>query len=485
MAEIVVTPDEMRRAEEYIINTQRVPSLLLMDCAGGFVCGRFQGKSALVICGAGNNGGDGYSAARHLLMNGKRAEVWAIGAFPAKGDAKTCFEAFTGSGGKARLITDALALENADVSGFDGIIDAIFGIGLNRPVEGLNAAAVEFINKSCLPVLSVDAPSGADCETGKILGTAVRANETVTFQYKKKGQLFYPARELCGRLTVAPIAAMNDYKASSRLLTNGDDVQLLKKRAPDAHKGDFGKALLIAGSAGMAGAAIIAARAALRTGAGLLSLAVPRSIAPSVWAALPEAMAHGVDSAEELKTLLEGKTCAAIGPGLGKSERVCAWLETALESGLPLVIDADGLNALSRDVSRLKNAKNVLLTPHIGEMARLTGKSIEEISNDAETAALELSNKTGAVVLLKGAATVIASPEGKTALNITGGSMLAKGGSGDILTGIALGLISQGLAVFDAARLAAYILGRAAELVNKPENSVIASDVVEAIPECF
>lgn len=493
----VVSPRHMREFEKYIFDVQHIPSALLMENAGRSVAQavneHISPKSCvLIVCGRGNNGGDGFVCARQLALMGHAPIVWcSVEKEKLSGDALIMYEAMIGSGiecnhiGKVPNHTEPIS----------AVVDALFGIGLNRNIDGIEAELISFINQLHGAVFSVDIPSGIDAGTGQMLGCAVKAGHTITFQSPKPGHLLFPGKKFAGSLHVVPIGIDTNRmlpNLHTELMVYSDLESMLPPREEDAHKGDFGKALLIGGSSGFAGAVIMAARAAVKTGTGLLTVAAPSDVAKEMWSALPEAMAHelssekGViasDCVEQVQTLTQGKNCAAIGPGLGSSPIVMKLIKNLITHTIPVVIDADGLNALCGSLDVLKDcASAVILTPHVGEMARLLSLPIDIIAANLVKAAQTLAHLTGAVVLLKSATSVIASPDGKYTFNISGGPQLAKGGSGDVLTGIILALLSQGLTPYDAARYGALLLGTAAQRVDMPAPCVCASDVIAAIP---
>ena len=334
---------------------------------------------------------------------------------------------------------------------------------------------IEAVNRSRVPVVAVDIPSGLSSDHGRPLGTAVEATATVTFGLPKLGHFLHPGRRLCGDLWVVDIGIPSQVTEkrglSRRVVTPRSLRGMLPPRLPDAHKGHFGHALVLAGSAGKTGAGVMASEAALRVGAGLVTLGVPRSLNLAMEARLTEVMTLPLSETDgqslarcalpEIHSALEGKTCVALGPGLSThaetQELVCA---LAREVGLPMVIDADGLNALAGYPDALQGAKAArILTPHPGEMGRLLGRSVREIQEDRLAAAQELSRRSGAFVVLKGAGTVLAAPDGGIRLVPTGNPAMASAGMGDVLTGILTGLLAQGMEPLEAMSLGTYLHG--------------------------
>lgn len=466
-----ITPDEMRRAERSFMDQTGFPSLLLMEHAAEAVRDallQMTDGGAVFLCGPGNNGGDGYAAARLFAQKGRKAVVWAFCDPEAlRGDALV----------NARLC-HALGVSverwqpgRTAPAGCGAAVDALFGTGLSRPLEGEYAEGARFLNACDLPVLAVDMPSG----TRELM---VQARVTVTFHCAKICHCLFPGREKAGRLIVADIG-LPPQGAGFELLEDADIPRLLPSRAQTAHKGSCGHALVLAGSFGMAGAAALCATAALRAGAGLCTVACPRQVVPAVQALCPCATALARDEIAP-ETLLEGITALAAGPGLGRAEEDARLLAALRERNLPQVWDADALNLLSRHPAPL--GENAVMTPHPGEAARLLGCATGEIVDDPVRAAERLRETYACTVLLKGATTVILGP-GRRAFNLSGTPGLATGGSGDVLTGVILGLLCQGLAPFDAAQLGAFLHGRAGEraAAARGVRGMIASDLPDAL----
>ncbi len=493
-----ITPSQMRNMESDVMARTGIPSLLLMEHAALAVVRAMQDIVApqahvLFVCGPGNNGGDGCAAARLWRQGGGRATVWLPNAPEAlRGDA----------GMQARLLSHCdvrIELCAEQIPALPGgvalIVDALFGTGLQRALEGNAAALVRAVNQSGLPIVAVDIPSGIDGETGQVRGEAVHAHTTVAFHRPKPGHYFYPGLNHVGRLVVADIGirAEWDEVPGFRVLEAGDLPALLPPRPCDAHKGTFGHVLVVAGSRGMAGAAALCAEAALRAGTGLVTVACPRSIVPIIQQRVPCAMAIGLpetegrigaQSAEILRTAARGKDALAIGPGLGQADDLLAALSPLLSLPLPKVIDADALNALARAELLPPLGPSAVLTPHPGEMARLLRLSVPEVSADLPAAAQALQRQTGGIALLKGATTVIAG-EGQTTLNRTGCAGMATGGSGDVLTGLIAGFCAQGMPPYDAAAAGVWLHGSAGEWAASwlGERSMTAIDLLAALPD--
>lgn len=466
-----ITAEQMKQTEAEFMRRTGYPSLLLMEHAAQAVAdelGRMTG-CAVFFCGPGNNGGDGYAAARLFAQAGGRAEAWALGEPQAlQGDARTNAELCAALGIPVRRWSEGMALPQ----GCGAVVDAMFGTGLSRPLGGMYAAAARFINACGLPVLAVDMPSG----TAEL---SVRADVTVTFHRMKLQHALFPGRENSGRVVVADIGIPQEGEGAS-ILEDGDVPVLLPPRAAGAHKGTCGHVLLIAGSRGMAGAASLCANAAMRAGAGLCTLLAEEATIPALQQLAPCAMCLA-RTETPLEDALHGKAAVAVGPGLGRGETVSGILSAlCAEKSIPAVWDADALNWLSEHPQTL--GEKAVITPHPGEAARLLGCAVREVTDDPLAAADALAEKYGCTALLKGATTVIAGG-GKRALNLSGTPALATGGSGDVLTGVITGLLAQGLAPFDAARLGAFLHGRAGERAAKKcgVRSTLAADVVAAL----
>lgn len=488
-----ISPQDMQDMERAFLEGTGYPSLLLMEHAAQAVTAELAqlvspGTRVLFVCGGGNNGGDGCAAARLWMQQGGKADVWLLkNPRQMKGDAgvNACLLSTCGAS------VNVLYGETPELpDGCAAIVDALFGTGLSHEMEGAALAAARAINESGLPVVSVDMPSGVDGATGHALGEAIRADVTVTFHRAKHGHMLYPGRALTGRLVIADIGILNDWDGAEgyEVLESADAAAMLPRRPADGHKGTFGHVLTIAGSEGMAGAACLCASAALFSGCGLVTAACPYPVLSALQANVPCAMAKAVceggtitaKAAQKLLSLARDKAALAIGPGLGASEETWRAIAPLIAGDTPKVIDADGLNMLASYGAQV--GKNTVLTPHPGEMARLCGDPLSEILAAPADYARQLSQATGACVLLKGATTVIAQGE-DVALNITGCDAMATGGSGDVLTGVIASLMAQGMSAFDAARAGAYYHGRAGEAAarEKGMRAATAWDVCEGL----
>ena len=468
-----ISPQDMREMERAFLEGTGYPSLLLMEHAAQAVVRALsslvpEGAKVLFLCGGGNNGGDGCAAARLWIAAGGRAEVWLLRS-PAqmRGDAGINARLLHACGANLQVLYGEVP---PIPEGCAAVVDALFGTGFVGALAGEALLAAQRVCESALPVIAVDIPSGVDGMTGAVAGEAIRASLTVALHRPKTGQLLFPGRAYGGRLVVAPIGILPDWDGAdgAEILEEQDARALLPARAMDAHKGDFGHVLLLAGREGMGGAAALAALGALRAGCGLVTAACSGTVLPVLQSVVPCAMARVVcegeglcpQAAEPLLALAQGKAALAIGPGLGTDEGVWQALSPLIEGDIPKVVDADALTLLARHGGRV--GRGTVLTPHPGEMARLLGLSTSEVVRSPVECAQKLAATTGATVLLKGATTVIATGE-ELALNLSGSDAMATGGSGDVLTGVIAGLLAQGMSPFDASRVGAYHHGLAGE----------------------
>jgi hydroxyethylthiazole kinase-like uncharacterized protein yjeF len=506
----VVTAQIMQEIDKRAIEEYGIPGLQLMETAGRscveeIIAAFGLNGSCVVMAGKGNNGGDGYVIARLLGQKGWNVKVIILAdREQVTGDAAVNLEKLPGSvinycSHEGQL--SALYME--EIFQADVIVDALLGTGLRSNVSGIYLEAIDLINASGRPVVSVDIPSGIDGTTGRVMGDAVRANITVTFAFAKLGHVLYPGAEHTGRLVVADIGIPSKLMetASGYDFLNEDTMRpMLHRRDRQAHKGHFGHCLIIAGSTGKTGAAALAANSAVRAGSGLVTLAAAESIhsileiktTEVMTAPLPDSgSGHLTNSAfPAIEKLLVDKDAVAIGPGLGCHPGTYALVQNLVETvTVPLVIDADGLNALAEDITVLKRkkSKQIILTPHPGEMSRLLGTSIPDIEAIRISVAQEFASNYGVFLVLKGARTIIASPAGSAAINGSGNPGMATGGMGDVLTGIIVSLLGQGYAAWDACCLGVFLHGFAADMVaeEKGEIGIIASDVLEKLPYAY
>lgn len=482
-----LSPAQAKAQDAWWIETCGIPSLTLMEraaqgVADAVVKRRKHGERVVAVCGRGNNAGDGYLCAALLQASGVPVTVVAL--YPVGSltpDARTARERAVAAG---VAVQDSLADLSHAV-----LIDALFGVGLSRDITGNAADAVIAMNGSGSPIVAVDIPSGLDGCSGVVRGVCVQATETVTFQHEKTGMLLGHGRDACGFVTVCRIADTDaPLDACAEVLEEADIHRLLPPRPRDSHKGKNGTALLCVGSPAYTGAAMLSTGACLRTGAGIVHVLAPHAVCEQV-RRIPEAIvtdAGMTDWGSELCAFavphLEGKSAVGCGCGVGKGD-ITPLLSAVADAGIPYVFDADALNQpAARPELLQKLSARAVLTPHPGEMARLTGATVADILSDPIQAAVCASDAWGCTVLLKGAVSVIAGG-GRVVLNTTGNAGLSKGGSGDVLTGIVTALLCQGLCPFDAACAGAYLLGAAADkaLQLLGERALLASDVIDAV----
>lgn len=505
----IATAKEMQAIDQRAIQEYGIPGIVLMENAGlgvvKLLVEKFSDlarKKVLVICGKGNNGGDGFVIARHLFNRGVEVEVVLLGKrSQLKQDAKTNADAAFQIG---------VPIKEVDENNLDRclhtlrhchiIIDAIFGTGLDSPVTGWLERVIEKINKAEKFVIGVDIASGLESDSGKIIGPHIHTDLTVALGLMKRSHLLYPATEAMGEVRVVNISmpqkAVEEQNITVNLLEEEDIRSLFKKREPNTHKGDYGHTLVIGGSRGKGGAAGLAAMAALRMGAGLVTLAVPQGCYHSLefnplevmTLSLPETKSGSIDVAAK-DLILEhcrGKSAVALGPGITTEPETLQMMEAVLPGiECPMVIDADGLNCLAASKTLLsKLTPNTVLTPHPREMSRISGVDTQAIQEDRIGSALDFARKHRVVVVLKGARSVIAVPDGSVYINPTGNPGMATAGSGDVLTGVIAGLISQGFSSTSAAYAGTYIHGLAGDdyASENSETSLIAGDLLRTLP---
>jgi len=503
---IAVTAAEMRALDRWTIE-HGTPGHVLMERAGAGATQVLRERlrrpraPVVIVAGRGNNGGDGFVIARHLKRAHIPVEVWLLGRpEEVRGDAARALAAWKRARGVTHVLADAdLGRVRARLTRAAVVVDALFGTGLNAPVEGLAAAVVEAINASDAPVFAVDIASGLSADTGMPLGAAVRATVTATFALPKIGQLVYPGVEHTGLLAVVDIGIPPEAVAAvnprASLLEAEELGALLPPRRRDANKGTYGHVLVIATSRGKTGAGVLATEGAARAGAGLTTLAVPATLQPILEARVLEAMtaalpdtgdgAAAAGDERAFAELLAGRSVVVCGPGLGQAPPTRAFVaEVVRRTTAPLVLDADGLNSVAGTTLLSQRAGPTVLTPHPGEMARLVGSDVPAVQRDRIGAARTLARTSGAVVVLKGAHTVVASPDGGVAISPTGNPGMASGGTGDVLAGVVGGFIAQGLTLFDAAALGVFVHGAAADAVaaRQGEVGLLARDIIAELP---
>jgi len=520
----IVTAEEMRLIDRTTLKDYGISGTVLMERAGLAVAMKirelYERRRVIVLSGGGNNGGDGIVVARNLQEWGWNVKV----ILPSKENklSPDCLKQFKIAKKAGVQIEFRDYVSDKDLHSAL-VVDAIFGTGLSKNVTGKIAKFISFINSSDVPVISVDIPSGISSDTGQVMGEAVRADYTVTFGLPKRGQLLYPGAEYTGKLFVEDIGfpeeLIHSEKLRTELLEKKDVSLLIPERQRYSHKGDYGHVLVVAGSRGKTGAAFMAAKACLRAGAGLVTIGIPESLMDVFQSRVTEEMTlplpdagDGTLSSRALERILgflsEKADVLALGPGISVTDNTKKLIkEILMNSTTPAVIDADAINALEGNKQILKKTKApVILTPHAGEMARLLqgskgssfavlrrmdqrvkGSEIRAIEKDRINTAIEFAKETGTYLALKGVPSVIAEPEGRAYINPTGNPGMASAGTGDVLTGMIAGLLGQDLNPMEASIFGVYMHGLAGDIAAKKigEHSLIASDIIDLIPEAF
>ena len=493
----VLNSAQMREADKRTIDDIGIPSLVLMENAGRQAVAAIEAmypdlleRQVGVLCGRGNNGGDGFVVARTLVQRGVDVAVFLLGGVSdVRGDARVNLEILGRLGVTVVEISDSQAweLHFTELSDCTLIVDAIFGTGLNAPISGLMETVVADVNASGIPVVAIDLPSGLSADSPEPIGPSIEATLTVTLAAPKLPLVLPPGETRAGDIVIADIGIPFEVIEAVEgprvdLLTRATMREIVSPRTPDSHKGDYGRVLIVAGSRGKSGAAHLAAVGALRSGAGLVTVATPASIQPVVAAMGAEYMTEALDdgaeglSQDNVDRLMEmARDVIAIGPGLGQARGTRDCIRQLVDRATtPLVIDADGLNAFSGEPERLagRDGRDVIITPHPGEMARLVGMS----TNEVQASRLEIARNFAAAhrvyVVLKGHRTLIATPDEKVFINPTGNPGMATGGTGDVLTGMIAAWLAQLLDAEAACKLAVYLHGMAGDLAEADEGEV-------------
>jgi len=510
----VVSPSTMRQMDKIAIDKYKIPGVVLMENAGIKVAWAVlnmwnarknsASRKIVLFCGKGNNGGDGFVAARHLANMGFETIVFII-ADPDSitGDAAINLEIIKNMDIQIKVIEEPSDLDEVKdmAKGAFVLVDAIFGTGLKGDVRGIAKAVIEVINRLEIPVISVDIPSGICGSTGKILGTAVKAYQTVTMALPKTGLLLYPGAEYVGTLITAdigmPIKLMQSVNAEAQLLDARCVIKCFKPFPSDAHKGTFGRVFIIAGSVGMTGAAALSAAAAVKSGAGLVTIGIPESlndilevkVTEAMTLPLPETSGRSIGLDALSKALNFASKCDAVvlGPGLSTRDETTEFVWRFIaECSTPMVIDADGLNAMAECPAIFKEAKApIIITPHPGEMARLLSTSVSKVQADRIGAVKTAAEKFSCTAVLKGARTLIATLDGKVMINPTGNAGMATGGSGDVLSGMLGAFLARGMKPHEAAAAGVYLHGLAGDLSAKQQGQIcmVAKDIIDNLPK--
>ncbi|HWR56451.1 MAG TPA: NAD(P)H-hydrate dehydratase [Negativicutes bacterium] len=507
----VAMVEEMKYIEATAMDTYGIPGAILMENAGAGVARALEemmdplrDKKICIFSGHGNNGGDGYVVARYAHNAGAKVKIFVLGKTEQiQGDARLHFEIVQ----KMKIdIIEILSDRDWDKVRLallftDGIVDAMLGTGFRGEIRDHYAEIFALINNSQKPVIAVDLPSGLHADTGFVSGYCIKADKTVTFGLPKPGLLLYPGTEYVGALEVIdigiPLQLLEDEEIKQNLITAAMVTDRLPQRAGDAHKGDNGRISVIAGSEGLTGAAVLASYGALRSGGGLVTLGVPRSLHDIMESKCTEVMTRplpenprGVFSLaaqEPIQQMARTADVLLLGPGLSTCGDIKQLVQNLVRCiSIPMIIDADGLNALTENMDVLEQAAGALVfTPHPGEMARLAKMPISDVQANRLEVARTYAQRWGATVILKGARTVIATPDGQVYINITGNPLLATGGTGDVLAGLIAGFIGQGMTPEDAAVAAVYTHGRAADLLAQEtgDRGALAGELLSMIPK--
>jgi len=496
---------EMRSMDRFAIEKLNIPEGILMENAGqasSFILNReigIRGKKFAVLCGGGNNGGDGFVLARKIHSDGGRAKVFVLGnPDKYKGAAKTNYRIVSGLPIELVQVHSVEDILN-DVFHCDGIVDALFGTGLDREVGGLYADVIDLVNESGRKVLSLDIPSGVNGDTGEVMGIAVKADFTVTFGLPKIGNLLYPGCAMGGNLSVCHISFPPELYDREDLLIRINDFVRLPSRNPDGHKGSMGEVLVVAGAASYFGAPYFSALSFLKAGGGYSRLAVPASLAPFIAQKGSEIVlipqketADGSISLENRSTLLDlaaRMDCVVIGPGLSLNEetqQLVRELVPLIEK--PVLIDGDGITAVAGYPDLIRRRKGeTILTPHLGEMSRITGKGVDEIRRNRIDILQQTAKDLQTYIVLKGAHSLIGSPEERVYVNLSGNSGMATAGCGDVLTGTIAAMCGLGLDVEDAVRKGVFLHGLAGDLAADDwgEDGITAQDILDYLPNAL
>lgn len=487
----VMTIEKIFMIEKKIIDEIGIPSIVLMENAATEIFSEIvnKGESFIVYCGKGNNAGDGLALARKLILASKKVKIIVIDNYTnATEQFITNYNILKSIGADINVFNSSIDNEFlADLVEADVVIDAIFGIGLNKEIIGIYYDVIEAINKYAKYTVSIDIPSGLDGNSGKIKNICIEADQTFTVEVLKKGFLYYNAYKYLGDVKVInigmPMQTIKDFSEGINLSNQRLVKELIPKRKVYGHKGNYGRVLILAGSKGFTGAAYIVAEAAIRTGSGLVNLVVEDELQAVLDSKLIEGMTVGYSDEDRINQLIEQADAIACGPGLStKAKNKDMLIKFIKNSKCPIVLDADALNIISSDRSLIENIKNrAILTPHPGEMARLIGEDIDYIEENRIEVCKKYSEDNEVITLLKGYSTLISNGQEIT-VNTTGTSKMASGGMGDCLSGIITSLIGQGIEIYNAGIIGAYMHGYIGDKLGELRYSVNARDVIEEIP---
>lgn len=507
----VATSEIMKSLDKKTAEAFGIAGIVLMENAGRAVAQTVikefntQAKKGIVVfCGKGNNGGDGFVAARHLINRGYHVDVIMFGKREELSeDGRTNYAAISRITDIIHDLNDAGEFAKTDINLHEKglIIDALLGTGIKGAVKEPQAGAINLINESGIPVISIDIPSGIDADTGTVTGIAVRAIKTITFGLTKIGLVVYPGAEYAGNIEVADISIpdklIKETNIPYNLSTPGSINYLLKRRNYATNKGDYGHTLVIGGSEGKSGAAILTAKGALRAGSGLVTISGPEGLVPVFEATVLEALKEPLTETlggfidktaiTQVEKLLQTRDVVAVGPGIGTEKQTSDFIfELLKRCTLPMVIDADAINVISARPGILLEChnENIIITPHPGEFGRLINMNPKDVNNNRINLARDFAKQYHCTLVLKGARTIIANKDGEIWINPTGNPGMATGGMGDVLTGIIAGLIATGISPLNAAIAGVYIHGMAGDIVYSyhMNAAVLASELLERIP---
>ena len=496
-----LSKQQMQTLEQRAVE-EGIPYITLMERAGGAVAEyivkhhNIIGRRIVILCGKGNNGGDGFVTARHLEAEGATVIIALVDGLPKTDLAKETLSKIRQTKIQVFSIIDDEEFIYQLIQSADILVDCIFGIGFQGKMDERIMQVLETANLCGADKIAVDIPSGITCNNGAVESVCFKADVTITFTVMKTAQLLSPAKEYCGNVLVAdvgiPPELVNQQEADIEVTEEWQIVSAFQPRRQDTNKGDYGRLLCVCGQEGMAGAAVMSGRAALRCGAGLVHMAVPQEISPIVAGQLNEpvyTVLYKESLYKQLDKAMEKATACVIGCGLGTGfmpKEIVTYILTHF--GHPIVVDADALNIVAENMELLENAKkSFILTPHPGEMARLLKTTVKDIQRHRLQIAREFAQKYGVTLVLKGSGTVIAAEQGKLSINLTGNAGMAKGGSGDILAGMIGSMLAQGVEPFEAARTAVYLHGKCGDncAARLSQTAMLPTDMIEELPKLF
>jgi NAD(P)H-hydrate epimerase len=491
----VLSVERARAIDRYTVNNMGIQSIVLMENAAQEMARNMinKGNNFVLFCGIGNNGGDGLAIARKLIIEKKTVKTFIVGKLNKSSDEFNInYEILIKMMADIEIINekeDIVKVESV-IKNADVVVDAIFGIGLNREVEGEVHKLINLINENAKYIIAIDNPSGLNSDTGEVLNVSIKANETFVIEVLKKGYFSLDAKNYLGEITVIKIGVPNSvkkkYSESIELLEKVEYKKMIPVRNLYGYKGNYGRVLILAGSLGFTGAAYLVTESAVRTGAGLVTLLVEKEIQPILASKLVESMVVCYEEESKVDELIKQADVIICGPGLGDGSNNRRMLEKCIfNSRCPILLDADALNIISVDNTLLEELyERSIFTPHHGEMSRLIKESIDYIELNRIDVCRGYSKKHGVITVLKGYNTIISDGEG-VIVNDTGSSKMASGGMGDCLSGIIGALVAQGVSLFNSAKLGCYIHGMIGDALGKERYIVNARDVIEEIPKAL